>query len=183
MALATVLLTALMSEEGRGLGALLDFAPGATLWTWIAFLVALPFMWKFVYGPITKALEDRDRKVDEAIEAADAAQKKAEEQMRAAQAELDKARAESRRLVEEAVARAEKQAAEAQRQAEERQKIELQKAREAIEAEKRQALLEIRQHVVALTISATSRLLQQDVDDQKHRQMVDAFVAASEGSR
>lgn len=50
------------------------------MWTWIAFLVALPLMWKFVYGPITSALEDRDRKVDDAIKAAESARKQAEEQ-------------------------------------------------------------------------------------------------------
>ena len=32
--------TAAVAGGGEGLGALLDFAPGAMLWTWIAFLVA-----------------------------------------------------------------------------------------------------------------------------------------------
>jgi hypothetical protein len=65
----------------KGLGALLEFIPGATIWTWIAFVVALPVMWKMVYGPITKALEDRDRKVEDAIAAAEVARQQAEQQM------------------------------------------------------------------------------------------------------
>ncbi len=162
--------------EGRGLGVLLDFAPGITLWTWIAFLVALPVMWKFVYGPITKALEDRDRKVEDSITAAEVARQKAEEQMAEAKAELDRARADSKRMVEEAVARAERQATEAMRAADERAKLELQKARDAIAAEKRQALQEIRQVAVDLTIAATQKLLQQDVNDEAHRRIVRDFV-------
>ena len=50
-----------IAEGGpKPLGSLLDFAPGATIWTVAAFLVGLVFMWKFVYGPITAALEERD---------------------------------------------------------------------------------------------------------------------------
>ena len=87
---------------GEGLGALLDFAPGAMLWTWIAFLVALPVMWKMVYGPITKALDERDSKVEDAIRDAEKSRQEAAQQMAAAQQELDKARAEGRRMVEAA---------------------------------------------------------------------------------
>ena len=167
----------LRSEDGKGLGALLDFIPGATIWTWIAFLVALPVMWKMIYGPITKALEDRDRKVEDAIAAAEVARQQAEQQMALAKAELDKARSDSKRMVEEAVARAERQAAEAQRVAEERMKTQLAKALAEIDAQKRAAVQEIRQQAVDLTIAATRKLLQQDVNDEAHRRMVRDFVA------
>ena len=171
-----VLSAPLPAEGGEGLGALLDFAPGAMLWTWIAFFLALPVMWKMVYGPITRALDERDSKVEDAIAAAETARKEAEEQMAAAKQELDNARHESKRMVEEAVARAERQAAEAQRAADERAKAELQKARDAIAAEKRQALEEIRQEMVHLTIAATGHLLKKDVDDDAHRKLVEDFV-------
>lgn len=172
------MLTTVASDGGKGLGALLDFIPGATIWTWIAFLVALPVMWKMVYGPITKALEDRDRKVEDAIAAAEVARQQAEQQMAQAKAELDKARADSKRMVEEAVARAERQAAEAQRAAEERMKAQQQKAQAEIDAQKRAALQEIRNEAVNLTISATKMLLKKDVNDDAHRQLVRDFVSS-----
>jgi F-type H+-transporting ATPase subunit b len=149
------------------------------LWTALAFLIALPVMWKMVYGPITKALDDRDQKVEDSIAAAEVARKEAEQRMAEARAELDKARAEGKRMVEEAVGRAERQAQAAMRAADERAKQELQKAREAIAAEKQKALLEIRQYAVELTIAATQKLLQQDVNDEAHRRMVRDFVAHS----
>ena len=110
------------------------------------------------------------------------AQKQAEAQMAQAKAELDAAQANAKRMVEEAMARAERQAAEAVRAADEKAKAELQKARETIAAEKRQALQEIRQEVVHLTIAATGQLLQQKIDDQQNRQLVEKFVADA-GSR
>ncbi len=170
------------SDEVRPLGALLDFQGGAVIWSWIAFLVGLVFMWKFVYGPITKALEERDQKVEDSIKAAEVAQKEAEAQMADAKAELEKAQAESRRLVEQATQNAERQAAEATRAAEEKAKAELQKARDAIAAEKRSAIQEIRSEAVALTMAATTKLLQTNVDNEQNRKLVSEFVSGAEGS-
>jgi len=165
-----------LPQGGEGLGALLDFMPGAMLWTWLAFLVALPVMWKMVYGPITKSLERRDQGVEDAIAAAEQSRQQAEQQMAAARQELDKARAEGKRMVEEAVARAERQAQDAQRAADEKAKLELQKASAAIAAEKRAALQEIRQLAVDLTIAAAGKLLQQKIDDDTNRRLVRDFM-------
>ena len=168
------------SDDPRSLGKLLEFAPGAMIWTLVAFFVGLTVMWKFVYGPITTALEARDKKVEDSITAAEVARKAAEAQMAQAKVELQKAQENAKRTVEEAMSRAEKQAAEAVRVADERAKAELQKARDTIAAEKRQALQEIRALAVDLTIAATGKLLQQEVDAAKNRPLVQQFVAAAE---
>jgi F-type H+-transporting ATPase subunit b len=172
---------ALPSDDPRPLGALLEFAPGAMIWTLVAFVIGLFVMWKFVYGPITTALEDRDKKVEDAIAAAEIARRDAEAQMAQAKIELQKAQESGKRMVEEAMARAERQAAEAVRVADERAKAELQKARDTIAAEKRQALQEIRALAVDLTIAATGKLLQQEVDAAKNRPLVQQFVASAGG--
>ena len=181
MYLATMTLFAIPSDDPRPLSAVLELQPGAMIWTWVAFAIGLVFMWKFVYGPITRALEDRDQKVEDAIKAAEVARQEAEAQMAEARSELQKAQADSKRMVEEAMARAERQAADAVRLADEKAKAELQKARETIGAEKQKALQEIRAEAVALTISATGQLLQQKVDDEENRKLVQGFVATAGG--
>ncbi|MBM3962158.1 MAG: F0F1 ATP synthase subunit B, partial [Planctomycetes bacterium] len=143
------------------------------------FVIGLFAMWKFVYGPITTALESRDQKVEDSILAAEKARKDAEAQMSQAKAELQKAQENAKRMVEEAMSRAERQAAEAIRVADERAKQELQKARDVIAAEKRQALQEIKAVAVDLTIAAAGKLLRQEVDAQKNRPLVQQFVAAA----
>jgi len=172
----------LVAGQDEGLGPLLQFKAGAWIWTWIAFLIGLPVMWKMVYGPITSALEARDQKVEDSIAAADVARKEAEAQMAAAKVELQKAQENGKRMVEEAMARAEKQAADAVRAADERAKAELQRARDTIAAEKRQAMQEIKALAVELTITATGRLLQHEVDAQKNRPLVQQFVASAGGA-
>ena len=86
------------SEEQRPLSHLLEFAPGAMVWTFVAFFVGLIFMWKFVYGPITTALEDRDQKVEDSIKAAEVARQQAEAQMDKAKGELAEAQANAKRI-------------------------------------------------------------------------------------
>jgi F-type H+-transporting ATPase subunit b len=184
LSLSVVAPLSLLSDEPRSLGALLEFQLGSMVWTFIAFVLGLFVMWKFVYGPITSALEERDQKVEDSIAAAEVARKQAEAQMGQAKAELEQAQANAKRMVEEAMARAERQAAEAVRAADERAKQELQKARDTIAAEKRQAVQEIRALAVDLTIQATGRLLQMEVDAAKNRPLVEQFVSGAEkGSR
>lgn len=157
-----------------------EFVPGATFWTWVIFLGSLPFMWKFVFGPITKALSDRDAKVENAIKAADSARAAAETQVAAAKAELEKARADAKRMVDEASARAERQAQDALARAKDEADRQLKKAREDIAAEKQRALGEIRKEVVDLTMRSTAKLLRRDVDDAAHRKVVQDFLASTE---
>lgn len=175
MAPTLALASALAVAEGGGFDPF-QFAGGATFWTWVIFLLSLPLMWKVVFGPITKALAERDQKVVDAARAADDARARAEQAVAQAQTDREEARAEARRMVQDATARAERQAAEAQKTAKAEADRLLEKAREEIEGEKRRALMEIRQEVVDLAIASAGRILQNDVDDDAHRQMVGRFV-------
>ena len=166
----------LLANEQVGLGDPLEFKFGQTFWTWVIFLVALVPMWKAVYGPITQALEERDRKVDDSISAADAARKEAEAQVAAAKAELTKAQTEARDKVAEAVERAQKQAEQELAKAKEQAQQALDKARTDIENEKRRALAEIRQEVVDLAIAAAGKVVGETVDADRNKQLVTRFV-------
>jgi F-type H+-transporting ATPase subunit b len=176
MSAAAGLLLPLSASEGGGFNPF-EFAGGAAVWTWIAFLVALPLMWKFVYGPITQALAARDEKVEAALKAADEAQRRADEQMRQGKAELDQARVEARRMVDEAVQRAERQGRDALAAARQEAERQTTKAREEIAAEKRKALVELRHEAVDLALRAAGHLMQRKLDDETQRRLVQEFFA------
>ncbi|MCC6785697.1 MAG: F0F1 ATP synthase subunit B [Planctomycetes bacterium] len=164
--------------EGGGFNPF-EFAPGAAIWTIVIFVLALVPMWKFVFGPITKALDERDRKVDEALAAAERARKEAEEQTAATRAELEKARHEARQMVQEATARAERQAQDELARARVEAERQLQQARTEIDAQKRKALEEIRREVVGLAVGSAGAILKRDVDDAAHRQFVTEFLGGA----
>lgn len=155
-----------------------EFAWGSTFWTWVIFALSLPVMWKFVFGPITKALADRDQRVVDAARAAEQARADAEKAVAAAQAEREHARAEARQLVQEATARAERQGQEALRNAKLEAERQLQRVHEEIEAQKHKALLEIRQEVVGLAIASAQRILKKELDGKTHERLVGDFLGS-----
>ena len=162
--------------EGSGFNPF-EFVPGAAIWTLVIFGLALFPMWKYVVGPIMKALDDRDKKVEDALAAAERAKKAADDQMAATRAELDRARQEARQMVAEATTRAERQAQDELARARVEADRQLAKAQAEIEAQKRKALEEIRKEVVELAVGSAGAILRRDVDDAAHRRMVEDFLA------
>jgi len=175
----TALLFMIPAEGGGGFN-LFQWQPGAAIWSLVIFIGALPFMIKFVFGPIIRALDERDKKVEAAATAAEDARRAAEEAVENAAREREEARAEARQMVQAAQARAERQAQDALEAAKAEADRQLEKAREDIESEKRRALLEIRQEVVDLAIASAGRILEKDVDDDAHRTMVSGFLQGME---
>ena len=51
---------------------------GGFIWTLVVFLISLPLIWKFVMGPISRALLERDARAEQAIQAAQKASSDAE---------------------------------------------------------------------------------------------------------
>ena len=51
-------------------GALTDINPGLTFWTVVTFLVLLVVLLEVAWGPIVKMLDEREKTIHEAIEAA-----------------------------------------------------------------------------------------------------------------
>jgi F-type H+-transporting ATPase subunit b len=167
-----------MVAEGGGFSLFEKFQAGAATWTIVIFLLSLPLMIKFVFGPIVSALYDRDHKVEAAAAAAEEAKREAVAAVAKAQEERELARAEARKMVQEAQTRAERQAQEALDAARAEADRQMDKARADIEAAKRRALLEIRQEVVNLSIASAGKILRHDVDDAAHRQLVDEFLGS-----
>ena len=69
-------------------------ASGGMIWTIVIFVVALPLMWKVVFGQIAAALGERDAKASEAIVAAQRASEEAEKSRAAVEVALGEAQVE-----------------------------------------------------------------------------------------
>ncbi len=175
------LLIALQEQAGHaaGGGGLNPFDPaafGGTLWTWVIFLVSLPFMWKVVMGPITRALEARDEQASAAIREAERAREETAKARSEVQGALAAAQAEAAKLLADTRARAgavEKQIvdeahARAQRMTED--------ATRAIGAERDKALVAIREEVVELSLAGAKAVLQRNVGGDDDRKLVADMV-------
>jgi F-type H+-transporting ATPase subunit b len=154
-----------------------DVKPGLIVWTWISFIVVLFLLRRFAWGPFFKAVDDREKNIAQAIEAAKlgraevekllteqktvvaAAQREAAESVRKTQADLEKFR-------EELMAKARKEG--------EDLKVE---ARRTIEEERLKAVADVRAEAVKLSIQIAEKLLGERLDDAKHQELAQQFVS------
>src|SRR6058998_488231 len=142
---------------------------GLIFWTLVVFGILLALLWKLGWPALLKAVEERERRIQQQLE------------------EAERARAEAARLLEEhkrtiAAARtvAEKERATLLAQAREQYEQLLDRARKEIEGEKEKAILELRREAVDLSIAAASKLIEANLDSQANRRLVTEYLASLE---
>jgi F-type H+-transporting ATPase subunit b len=158
-------------------GGLTDLNPGLTLWTAITFLVLLVVLSKFAWGPIVKMLDERERTIREAIEAAKKERAEAERMLAEQKATLAHAQREAaevaKRNQQEVEVLRQELTARARKEADEL----VASARRQIEEEKVKAMAELRGQVADLAIEAASRLVRANLDDATQRKLVEDYIA------
>lgn len=142
----------------------------------IAFLLLILIVSFFAYKPVRKLLRQRADYV--AKEIADAEQAK-EVALRAAAAKeqtIEEGKQEAERLLSSAKKTAEESAKAIRAQAENEAAAARARADKEIEDAKKASLAEVRSSIVDVALSASSALLEREVDSEDNRRLVSAFV-------
>ena len=143
----------------------------------IAFLIMVSITVKFVWPPLIHAIEERQKKIAEGLEAADRARKELAAADDKAAAEVKKARTEAAVIIEranrEAAQIVEKARADALHEAA-RQKAQ---AQADIDNMAHRARAELRGQVATLAVAGAEKILGREVDASTHKAMLDDLVA------
>jgi F-type H+-transporting ATPase subunit b len=158
-------------------GGITDLNPGLTLWTAITFLFLLVVLSKFAWGPIVKMLNERERTIREAIEAAKKERGEAERMLAQQKDALLRAQREAaeiaRRNQQEVEALRQELTARARKEADEL----IASARFQISEEITKARAELKAQVADLAIDAAGRLVKANLDDKTQRKLVEEYIA------
>src|SRR5438270_13246750 len=173
-------------EESGQSGDLLSPNGGLMFWTFVTFVILLVILGKLVFPKITAAVEAREKALEEAIEGARrdreaAAQARAEQQR-----QIEAARNEAQKIIAEGRQVGEKVRAQMIEETHAQQQQMLERARREIEQEKERAIAELRREAIDLAIAGASKVIEQNLDDQANRKIVESFLAsipAREGKR
>ncbi|MBM3320097.1 MAG: F0F1 ATP synthase subunit B [Candidatus Eisenbacteria bacterium] len=156
---------------------LLSISPGLAIWTVVSFLAFFFLLRKIAWGPVLQALERREKRIFDAIEAAERAKEETARVLEQQAEALTRAREEARRIVAEAAAeagaRGEEILAGSQREAERL----LERARVEIRSEEAQAVDRVRREAVDLALEAAAKLIGRAMSEADHRRHVEEFVA------
>ena len=156
---------------------LLDPHEGLIIWTIITFLVVLFVLKKFAWPHLLAALDEREKRISDALAAADQARQEAEEVLREHQQKLAAADEEARKIVAEAREAGANVRQTIVSQAREEAERMLDQARTSIESEKRAAIAELRRETANLAVQAAGALIDANLDDERNRGLVNDLIA------
>ena len=143
----------------------------------IAFFFFVVFCMKYVWPPITDALEERKKKIAEGLDAAD----RAERDLRAAQEKAEADRQESKEQSAAIIEQANKRASQIVDEAKEAASAEADRIKHAAQAEIEQEVNRakegLRAQVAVLAVAGAEKILEASVDQAAHAHLVDKLAA------
>jgi len=156
---------------------LLEPHAGTIIWTIVTFVVVLVILKSTVWKPLLAALDERERRISDALENAEKAREEAQATLSEYQKKLDEAEAEAHEIVRQSQEAAEQVHQEIVEDARREAQQTAAQARRSIESEKRAAILELRREVADLAMQAANALIEANLDDERNRRLVDDAIA------
>ena len=142
----------------------------------IAFIILVVILYKAGWPKFEAMLEKREKTIAEALQKSEEARIEAERTLAEYQKQLADAKAQAATIVAEAKETGEAVRADITKQAQEESAAMIEKARNAIEAEKQLAMNELKNSVADLSIDVASRLVLKDMDDAEHRKIIERYI-------
>ncbi len=142
----------------------------------LAFLILVLLLWRFAYRPILNALDQRTERVSASMAQADRIERQLAETETRNQEILTEARREAQLIVAQAREVGDRQIANAREVARDEAGKQLQQSLAQLRAEEQRAKLELRQQYADLVIRAASRVVRQELDPQKHLQLIETTL-------
>lgn len=139
----------------------------------ITFALLVWFTMKYVWPPLMQALEERKKKIADGLASAEKGKHEMELAEKRATALLRDAKDQAAEIVNLAQKRANEVVEESKQSAKEEGERIVAAAKAEIERELQQAKEGLRQQVAVLAISAAEQILQKEVDQKKHREIID----------
>lgn len=143
----------------------------------VVFFIFVAFCYKFVWPPIMAAMKERQKKIAEGLDAASRAEKDLEIAQANVAKQLREAKEQAAELLEQANRRAAAIVDEAKGEADAEAKRIITAAQSEVEKERNLAREELRSKIAELTLAGATKILQAEIDQSKHSELLDKLAA------
>ena len=157
---------------------LTDIRGNLMLWTLITFLAAFFALRKWAFPPMFKAVEAREKALEEAIEGAKRDREAAAALLAEQKKQLDAARGEAQKFMSDARSASEKVRADMIESTRKEQGELLERAKRDIEQEREKAIAQLRREAVELAILGASKAIEENLDADKNRKLVESYLSS-----
>jgi F-type H+-transporting ATPase subunit b len=149
----------------------------------LVFGILIWFSWKFIWPPLVKAIDDRQKKIAEGLAAAERGQTELQSAHGEAQSIVNAAREQAKKIVDQAHKREVEIVEEARTTAVDEGKRIIESSRQDAQQEKARARAELRNDVATLAVAGASRLLQREIDPKAHADLIEQLARDIEGAK
>jgi len=142
----------------------------------IAMMIFVWFCMKFIWPPVLKAMDERRERIAEGLAASDRAEKELEKAKSKADEQLREAKVKAQQIVEQANQRHSQILEQAKEDANTEKYRSVSSAEAEIAQAANQAREELRAAVAALAVKGASKILEKEVDEKTHRELLDKLI-------
>ncbi len=145
----------------------------------IGFAILLVLLRSVAFKPFMRMMDERSRRVQEGLEAAEKMKEQADQADVQVQKRLEEARQEGQTLIGQAQQIASRLQDEGRQQAQTEGEALLARARNEIQLERDEAIAQIRRQFADLTITAAEKVINQSLDKKAHERLIEEVLAES----
>lgn len=162
---------------------LLDPSPGLMIWTLITFGLTLLILTKYVFPPVSAAIEKRRNDIAQSIDEAERSRDEAVALLEEYKTRLAEAQKEADALRERGRKDGERRGAELVSQAQQQRERVLSNTQTQLEAQARSAASGLRDDVVGLAIAAAEKATRGALTEADHRRLIEQAIDEADLSR
>ena len=131
---------------------------------------------RFLYGPMTKALNERTERIKSALEAAERSRDEAQRLLDEYKKQMAESRAQAQKIIDSATQMGRQMREETVTRAKQEAERTVERALAEIEREKLAAIEELKSHVADLSLQIATKLVAQELDGEKHRSLIESYL-------
>jgi len=142
----------------------------------VAFIILWIILAKFGWPIFDGMLVKRENTINEALKKSEEAKIEAERTLAEYQKQLADAKAQAAKVIADAKETGEAVRADITKQAQDEATAMIEKARIAIEAEKKAAISDLQGSIADISVDVASRLISSDLSDAEHRAIIERYI-------
>ena len=146
------------------------------IFTFINIIVLYFILKKILFKPITNFMDNRSKKIQDALNMAEEAKQKVEELKIEYDTKLKEAKQEGQEIVEDYKKMADKAYETIIANARKEADMIIQNTKKELEIEKQQIISKVKDEMTDLVFAATEKVLQQNIDNKTNRKLISNFI-------
>ena len=146
------------------------------IFTFINIIVLYIILKKLLFKPVTKHMEERSKKIQDALNLAEEAKRKVDEMKEEYDSKLRLAKEEGNQILEDYKRRADKEYEAAVVTAKKEADLIIQKAKQELEVEKEQLVSDLKKEMAELVLTASQKVVKENLDSESNRKLISEFI-------